>query len=165
MTHLKLSINHFLSIFYPLFRKWLPFQIYAYLAVGAANTLLNIVLFAVFYQLILPQAGIDLGYFTVASYTVALLLAFILTVPTGFWLSKFFAFRVEESSQKENGKQLGKYFLVVLQGLGSDYIILKALIVFAGLQPTLAKIISTVIVLTVNFLLQKYFTFKKKTWD
>jgi|GEM_PF-1061223 putative flippase GtrA len=158
---LKSFINFFLKLFYPIFKKWLPFQVYAYLGVGAANTLLNIVLFAIFYE-VLPKEGIVLFNQTIASYTIALIIAFILTVPSGFWLAKYFAFTGAEDNRKENQKQLGKYFLVVLQGLISDYLILKLLIVFTGMHPTIAKTLSTVIVLTVNFILQKYFTFRDK---
>lgn len=163
MTYkLKKGITFLLNIFYPLFRKWMPFQVYAYLAVGAVNTLFNILLFVVFYQFVLPQGQIAFLGLGLASYTIALVLAFILTVPTGFWLSKYFAFTEAEDNPKENTKQLGKYFLVVLQGLGSDYLLLKGLIIFTGMQPTVAKILSTVIVITVNYMLQKYFTFKAK---
>jgi putative flippase GtrA len=156
------SITHLLKLLYPVFKKWLPYQVFAYLAIGALNTLLNIVLFAVFYQIILPEPGITVNNYLVASYTIALMIAFVLTVPTGFWLSKNFAFIDAANNVKENKKQFGKYFLVVLQGLGSDYLIMKTLIVFLGIYPTVAKVISTVIVLTLNFLLQKYFTFKNK---
>lgn len=162
---LKDIITNLLRLLYPVFKKWLPYQVYAYLAIGAVNTALNIILFAVFYQFILPEPGITINNYMVASYTIALLLAFIITVPTGFWLSKNFAFNNSENNKKENKKQFGKYFLVVLQGLGSDYLIMKTLIVFMGIYPTVAKIISTVIVLTLNFLLQKYFTFKIKKTD
>jgi putative flippase GtrA len=130
--------------------------------VGALNTALNIVLFAMMYQFILPQPGITIKGFLVASYTISLLIAFMLTVPTGFWLAKYFAFDQTNTVSENKNKQLGKYFLVVLQGLGSDYLILKGLIVFFDMHPTVAKIISTMIVLTLNYLLQKYFTFKEK---
>jgi len=156
---LKRIINYFLELIYPIFRRWLPFQVYAYLAVGAGNTLLNILLFALFYEIIPVKELMVIG-FPIASYTISLGLAFILTVPTGFWLSKYFAFTDSVDNSKENRKQLGKYFLVVSQGLISDYLILKGLIVFTGMHPTVAKIISTVIVVTVNYLLQKYFTFR-----
>ena len=162
---LKKIINFFIDLFYPLFRRILPFQLYAYLAVGALNTVLNIVLFAVMYQYILPQSGMEINGILVASYTISLLIAFILTIPTGFWLAKHFAFNQEQSTPSGTNKtaaQLTKYFLVVLQGLGSDYLILKALIVFFDMQPTVAKLISTGVVLTLNYLLQKYFTFKMK---
>jgi putative flippase GtrA len=155
-------INFFLELIFPIFKKWMPFQVYAYLAVGAGNTLLNILLFVAVYQFILPQGDILFFGISVASYTLALLIAFLLTVPTGFWLSKNFAFTEAANNTKANRNQLGRYFLVVVQGLISDFVILKLLIEAGGLNPNLAKLLSTIIVLTVNYLLQKYFTFKTR---
>lgn len=158
---LSRSLDSFLYFFYRIFKKWLPYDVYAYLAVGGLNTALNILIFAVFYEWILPKQGIWILDFTIQSYSIALLLAFFATIPTGFWLSKNFAFKQAEEPLKKTPKQLFKYLLVVGQGLGSDYLILKSLVLFLEIEPTLAKLISTGIVLTVNFLLQKYFTFKK----
>jgi putative flippase GtrA len=110
----------------------------------------------------LPQSGVVIAGYVVASYTVSLLIAFMITVPTGFWLAKYFAFGRQDQNSQKSGLQLFRYFLVVLQGLGTDYLIMKGLIVFIGLYPTIAKIISTVLVLTLNYLLQKHFTFKVK---
>lgn len=158
---LSRSLDSFLYFFYRIFKKWLPYDVYAYLAVGGLNTALNILIFAVFYEWILPKQGIWILDFTIQSYSIALLLAFFATIPTGFWLSKNFAFKQAEEPLKKTPKQLFKYLFVVGQGLGSDYLILKSLVLFLEIEPTLAKLISTGIVLTVNFLLQKYFTFKK----
>ena len=161
MNLLVKAIDGFLHLFYPIFKKWMNYQVYAYLAVGAINTALNIFIFAALYEWVLPKAGYDIQGYNVASYTVALIIAFFATIPTGFWLSKNFAFKTETTSKKKTGFQFFKYFLVVGQGLGSDYLLLKAQVVLFDIEPTVAKIISTVVVLTVNFLLQKYFTFKK----
>ncbi len=151
------TIEYLLKLFYPFFKKFLPYQVYAYLSTGAANTILNIVLFALLYQWVLP-AEIMLAGFSVASYTISLLIAFVVTVPSGYWLASHFAFK--DGSSNGDAQQLMKYSLVVLQGLASDYILLKLLIIFFHLQPTVAKIISTMAVLTCNYLLQKYFTFR-----
>lgn len=159
---LKKIIQYFLQLFYPVFKKILPYRVYAYLAVGAANTALNIGLYTLLYRLIIPQPGVMIRDFLVASYTISLLIAFLVTVPTGYWLAKHFAFNTGANVPSQNFKQIGRYFIVVLQGLGSDYLILKGLIVFFNVDPVMAKIISTLIVLTVNYLLQKYFTFKMK---
>lgn len=161
ILQLNRGIENFLQLIYPIFRKWLAYDVYAYLAVGALNTALNILIFAVLYEFVLPKTGFDLAGYNIASYTVALIIAFLATIPTGFWLSKNFAFKSSSTNAKKTTKQLFKYILVVGQGLGSDYLILKVLILFLAMEPTLAKIFSTMIVLTVNFLLQKYFTFKK----
>jgi len=157
---MKTIIEYFLNLFFPLFKEKLSYQVYAYLAVGAANTVLNILIFALFLEFILPQNNVLFLGFSFASYTIGLLVAFFLTIPTGFWLSKNFAFINKTKTHIKVGGQIRKYFAVVLQGLCSDYLILKGLIIFIGLHPTPSKIISTVIVVTLNFYLQKYYTFK-----
>ena len=159
MRFVEQIISAVLKWVYPFFKNLMPYEVFAYLAVGAGNTLLNIFLFVLFYQVLLAEKMYAIFSFPFESYTVALIIAFVLTVPTGFWLSKTFAFT--SAPKKQNAKQLTKYFLVVLQGLLSDYLIFKFFIVVFGMHPTAAKIISTVIVLTLNYLLQKYFTFKK----
>lgn len=150
---LKRSIYKILNIFYPLVKSVLTFQIYVYLAVGAANTLLNIGLFAVLF-FILKHLDFALEIATVIS--------FLITVITGFWFSKNFAFTNSDNEKKQVQKQFLKYFLVALQGQFSDYLITKALVVFVLIDPIIAYFISTVIMLILNYFLQKYFTFKSK---
>jgi putative flippase GtrA len=157
--YLKKGIRATLYFFFPSFRNILSFEVYAYLAVGAANTVLNISVFALFCQFVFPESGIVINYYFIASYTASLIIAFLITVPTGFWLSKHFAFANKSGNA---GKQLWKYFVIVLIGLFSDYLILRCLVISFNIQPTIAKIISTVVVLTANYFLQKYFTFRTK---
>lgn len=156
------TLNSLLKWFYPLFRNLIPYEVYAYLSVGAINTALNILLFALFYQWVLPTGTINLGFLHPASYTLSLVLAFVLTVPSGYWLAKQFVFASKAPSSR-TPTQLLKYFLVVLQGLVSDYLVMKVLIEYGGVYPTLAKVISTFLILMLNFFLQKYFTFRTKT--
>lgn len=139
-------------------RQFLPFQVYAYLSLGAVNTLLNIALYILFYQFIFPKTDFLLYGLKIESYTLSLVIAFLLTIPTGFWLSKHFAF-VSKQKDKSTLKQMGKYVLVVLQGLLTDYLLLIAFILYISVEPISAKILSTLIVVCINFLLQKYFTF------
>ena len=155
---IKSLLQQLLNLFYPLVKKWLPFDVYAYLAVGALNTAFNIILFAVLYYFLPTQIQLAVMEISIKSYTLSLLLAFMVTVPSGFWLAKHLAFN--QTAHTGNGRQLGKYFLVVLQGLLTDFLLMKAMIELLHLHPTLAKIISTFIVLSFNYLLQKYFTFK-----
>jgi putative flippase GtrA len=155
---IKSLLQQLLNLFYPLVKKWLPFDVYAYLAVGAINTGLNILLFAAFYHFLPLQIQFGNSGMMIASYTVGLLLSFLATVPTGFWLAKNLAF--QQSANTESGKQLIKYFLVVLQGLLTDYLLMLAMIELLQVHPTVAKVVSTLIVLSFNYLLQKFFTFK-----
>lgn len=149
---LKKFILQVLNIFYPLVKKILPFQVYAYLAVGAANTVLNIGLF------IAIHSALDNHRLAVE---IATLFSFTITVISGFWLNKNFAFADAPNAQKENVKQFGKYFLVSIQGQFLDYLITKGLIVLLSINPVVAYLISTIVMLTLTYFLQKYFTFKK----
>lgn len=153
-------VNKSILFFYPLFRKFMTLQVFAYLFVGAANTFLNIAIFLVFNIFIITSPMMVSGLGSIQPYTINLLIAFMLTVPSGYFLAGTFAF---QSLEKRNHKiGMMKYFLVVLQGLALDYLFMKAGIEFLGLNSNIAKIISTVIVLTINYLLQKYFTFREK---
>ncbi len=145
-------------------KKLVPFQVYAYLAVGAANTILNIVLFAVCYWLLAAATGIYIAGLQLHTLAVeiATVISFVITVVSGFWLSKNFAFTDAGDEKKEKAKQFGKYFLVSLQGQFSDYLITKGLIVFLLVNPVAAYFISTLIMLLINYFLQKYYTFKTK---
>jgi putative flippase GtrA len=161
---IKKCIQQFLKLFYPIVDRFMSFQVYAYLAVGAANTLFNIGLFAGLYWYIFRSAsfiafGYDIQFLAVEIATVV---SFLLSVFTGFWLSKNFAFTDASNEKKEKAKQFGKYFLVALQGQFSDYLLTKGQIVLLKTDPTAAYLISTVIMLIINYFLQKYYTFKKK---
>jgi putative flippase GtrA len=161
---LKKFIQYFLDLFYPLFKKVMPFKVYAYLAVGAANTLFNIGLFTLFYLLIFHSTGLIVFGINlkILAVEIATIISFLLSVVTGFWLSKNFAFTDASNEKKETTKQFGKYFLVSLQGQFSDYLITKGLIIFLRIDPTIAYLISTFVMLVLNFFLQKYYTFKSK---
>jgi putative flippase GtrA len=148
---LKNFILRFLNFFYPLVKKVIPFRVYAYLAVGTANTALNIALFALLYLALSA---------TVFSVEAATIISFAITVVTGFWLSKNFAFTDASNEKKETNKQFGKYFLVSLQGQFSDYLITKGLILTLFINPVTAYFISTFIMLVINYFLQKYYTFR-----
>jgi putative flippase GtrA len=160
MNFFTIIIQRILDFMYPFFKRILPYQVYSYLAVGGINTAINILIYVLLYEVILPKEGVIINDFNIASYTIALMISFFITIPTGFWLSKNFAFKTQDDLTYKNNNQLFKYFLVVSQGLGSDYILLKVCIELFNIQPSIAKIISTIIVLSLNFLLQKYFTFK-----
>jgi putative flippase GtrA len=150
---LKHFIQQLLNIFYPIVKPILPFEVYAYLAVGGANTILNIGLFAALYLL---MADFSLAV------EVATLLSFCITVVTGFWLNRQFAFTNADQSEHALKQQFMKYGFVALQGQISSYILTKLMVLMLAWNPTVAYVITAVIILTVNYFLQRYFTFKKQ---
>jgi putative flippase GtrA len=153
---LKKLIWRGLNTIHPLFKNILSFPVFSYLVVGAANTLLNIGLFLLTFNFLQNNAGFQVPF----ALEIATIVSFGITVLTGFWLNKNFAFVNSDKDKKQVQKQFGKYCLVAMQGQFSDYLITKALVVLLLINGSVAYIISTVIMLVVTFLLQKYFTFK-----
>lgn len=154
-------INLILELLYPPFKRLMNFSVFAYLSLGAVNTVLNIALFALFYQVILIKSEYVIFGRPIESYTISLVYAFLLTIPSGYWLAKHFAFKTENSAS--TAASFIKYSMVVTQGLISDFLLMKLMIEVMDIHPTIAKVNSTVIVLTANYILQKYFTFKSAT--
>lgn len=146
------QVQHLIRYPYPLVKWLLPFNIYAYLVVGGFNTMLNIALFIISYQAIS-----DFRYALEVSTT----LAFGITVITGFWLNKYCVFDVKSLQGSPVRHQFFKYFLVSLQGMFGSIILLKFCTQFIGWAPVMSYFMTTVIMLSLNFLFQRYFTFRR----
>lgn len=131
----------------------MPFTAYTYLAVGAANTLLNIGLFILCYQVF---------FATSLAVETATVISFVITVISGFWLHKNFAFTDAGNDKKDIQQQFGKYALVALQGQLSAYLLTKGMTVLLKMNASVAYVITAIIMLTLNYFLQKYFTFRKR---
>ncbi|MFY7793564.1 MAG: GtrA family protein [Chitinophagaceae bacterium] len=137
---------------YPLFKWLLPFDLYAYLIFGGMNTMLNIFLF-----ILTHQAIYEIRYAVETATTIA----FGITVITGFWLNKFCVFDVKRSSESPVRKQFLKYFMVSFQGLLGSILLLKCCTDFLGWPPVMSYFITTLIMLSLNFVLQRFFTFRR----
>jgi putative flippase GtrA len=72
-------------------------------------------------------------------------------------LAKFVTFI---DSQIKGTKQLWRYAISVGGSIALNYILLKLFVEHFGMLPTLAKIITTFIVVAYSFIIQKFFTFK-----
>jgi len=149
----KNLLHQLLKFGYTFIRKLLPYQVYTYLAVGALNTLLNIALFISCYQILLS---------TSIAVEASTIIALVVTIFTGYWLQKNFVFTDASNADKENRKQIARYAIVALQGQLSAYALTKSMIVFLQLNASIAYVITTFIMLTLTYFLQKYFTFKKE---
>ncbi|HEX4957754.1 MAG TPA: GtrA family protein [Lacibacter sp.] len=146
-------IHLLLKFFYPVIKKLIPFEVYAYLTVGAVNTILNIGLFMLLYLMFSN---------TVLAVETATFISFFVTVLTGFWLQKNFAFTTAGNEKSDTRQQFMKYALVALQGQLSAYLLTKGMILLLHINASAAYVITSIIMLTLNYFLQKYFTFKKR---
>ena len=155
MTRLVTSVIDF---FYPPFRKIMPLQTFRYAACGGGNTLFDIFLYFIAYNFILQKQYIHLYSLTISPHIGALLLASSVSLLTGFWLMRTIVFN---NSSLSGRIQMLRYVLLVTVCFLMNYVCLKFFVEHLGFYPTIAKICTTVIVVSFSYLTQKKFTFKE----
>ena len=149
-----------IDFFYlPPFKKIMPLQTFRYAACGGSNMMLDILLFYVSFHYILHEHLLNLGFVTLKPYNAALGMAFCISCPIGFLLSKYIVFN---SSDLRGRIQLFRYILVVAINLLLNYSFLNIMIEMMHFYPTVARIFATAIIVTFSYLSQKHFTFRER---
>ena len=157
MRRLILGIIDFFYI--PPFARWIPLRTFRYIACGGFTTTVDICLFYVSYHFVLHEQMVHLPFVTVSAYIAAFLMAFCISFPTGFSLSKYVVF---PESQLKGRVQLFRYLLIVACCISLNYIFLKFFVEICHLYPTVAKILTAVVIACFSYLTQKNFTFRIK---
>jgi putative flippase GtrA len=137
----------------------MPLQTFRYAACGGFNTALDIVLFFISYNYILRKQIVHFSSFAISPHIASFIIAFVVTFPLGFYFSRYVVFT---GSNLKGRVQLGRYLLLVLACIGLNYMFLKVFVEQFHIYPTIAKIFTTVIVVTFSYLTQKHFTFRTK---
>ena len=153
------AILAFIDFFYPPFRKVMPLQTFRYAVCGGTNVVLDLALYYISFHYILHKEVLDLGFIAFEPYIAAFLIAFIITFPTGFLMSKYL---VWTASNLTGRVQLFRYFLLVMTNLLLNYVFLKLFIEYCYFYPTFAKLLTIIIVVAYSYTSQKYFTFREK---
>jgi putative flippase GtrA len=178
---MKNNIISVIDFFYPPFKKVMPLQTFRYAACGGGNMLLGFLIFTAVYHLVAAQhhAGVgfvsfnvlttrinnadvlmmDFGYIAFKVHSFALSCSSSVVFIVGFLLNKYVVFI---SSNLKGRIQLFRYFLSSVSSFCINYFLLQAFVIFLHLHPVLAQVIVTVIVVTISYFMQQYFTFKVK---
>jgi len=151
-------ILQFIDLFYPLFRRFMPLQMYRYAACGGGNTAFNILIYFLTYNFVLQKQVLNLGFIAFTPHIAAFLIAFCITFPIGFYLSMYVVF---QGSFLRRRVQLFRYFMVSMVCIVLNYIFLKLFVEQFGWYPTPSMIITTGIVVLFSYLSQRHFSFKK----
>jgi putative flippase GtrA len=154
---MKNTITSFIDFFYPPFRRFMPLQTFRYIACGGTNTVLDILVYFISYNFILKKQNIDFGFVTISSYISAFLIAFAVSFPTGFYLNRNVVFT---GSTLKGRVQLFRYFLLVAVCIALNYIFIKLFVEQFNIYPTVAKVLTTIVVISFSYLTQRHFTFK-----
>lgn len=152
--------NHITAIidfFYQPFKKWLPLQTFRYASCGGANTLLGFLLYTFSYKFIFREQVFNVGFYAFKPHIASLIFSFLINFPVGFMLMKYVVF---VDSNIRGRVQLFRYFFVFLSNLILNYFMLKVLVEVLDMNAILSQVISTVVVITISYLLQRHFTFK-----
>ena len=151
------KVLSFIDYFYPPFKRIFPKQTFRYAVCGGSNVLLDIFLFYISFHYIVKEKPLDLGFLVLKPYNAALIMAFCVTFPLGFLLSKFIVFH---GSYLKSRIQLFRYCLVVAINLFLNYALLNILVQYLHFYPTISKVFATVVIVTFSYLSQKHFTFR-----
>ncbi len=93
----------------------------------------------------------------ISPHIMAFLISFAVSFSTGYLLNRFIVF---PGSTPEGQGTIVPLLLLVLVCIGLNYIFIKLFVEQFHFYPTVAKILTTVIVVSFSYLTQKQFTFK-----
>lgn len=159
---MRIFIENILDLFYPFFKRFFDKTTFRYAACGGANTVFDIFLFFISYNFIFKKENLDLHLLVISPHIAAFLLAFLISFPTGFFLMRLVVF--QESSLK--GRiQFFRYLLTVSFSLFLNYLFLKIFVDKLHIFPTIAKVMTTFIVIGFSYVSQRNFSFKNVAHD
>jgi putative flippase GtrA len=156
---LKDKITLLIDFFYPPFRKFFSLQTFRYAVCGCSNLLLDIFVYYISYNFILKKQILDVEFFAFKPHIAALFMAFCISFPTGFLLSKYVVFN---SSYLRGRVQFLRYITIVAINLFLNYAFLKVMVEYMHFYPTVVRIFTTIFLVTFSYLSQKHFTFKSR---
>ena len=123
-------------------------EIMRYIVGGTVITIINITLYT-----ILVVFQMKIRWANLIALTIAKLL--------GFFINKYYVYQSKNNNIKSIGKEAGKY--IVARGFTGimDYFATVILIEFCNYPKFLTKYLITALVIILNYILGKYFIFKK----
>lgn len=146
-----------LDFLYIPFKKVIDRQTFRYIACGGGNTLMDILIYFISYHFILQKQIVHTPLISISPYIAAFMISFLITFPTGFLLMRNIVF---PGSSLRGRVQLFRYFMLVVVCVLLNYIFIKLFVEWFHIYPTIAKILTTGIVISFSYLTQRNFTFK-----
>jgi len=156
IRHIILAIIDFCHI--P-FARVIPTQTFRYLACGGSNTVLNIFIewFSINYLLHHEPTHL-FGNVVIAPEVAAWMIAFVISFPAGFILSRHIVF---PESNLHGHIQLFRYALVTISFILLSYLLVKFFATYVpGLNATVAYTFICIITAILSYISQRKFTFK-----
>lgn len=139
-----------------LIKKFLNKETISYLIFGVLTTIINIVVFW------FAERELALIMSEDAASLVGNVIAWVISVAFAFVTNKLFVFESKSMAFKVVMAELTGFVIARLLSLAFDEGFMFVAIVLLGMNSLLAKIISNVFVVIINYVLSKFFIFKNK---
>ena len=139
-----------------LIKKFLNKETISYLIFGVLTTIINIVVFWFAERELAFIMSED------AASLVGNVIAWVISVAFAFVTNKLFVFESKSMAFKVVMAELTGFIIARLLSLAFDEGFMFVAIVLLGMNSLLAKIISNVFVVIINYVLSKFFIFKNK---
>jgi putative flippase GtrA len=138
-------------------RGLLSKQTFRYAVCGGVNLVLNWLLYALLYDVVLGFDYLDLGVVYISRHIAALAITFPITLITGYLLQSRISFKGSPLGDKVSSV---RYLVTTLGSLAINYVCLKIFVEWAGLYAPAAQVITSLITIVYSYLLQKFWTFR-----
>ena len=132
-------------------------QTFRYAVCGGCNLVINWLLYALLYGVVLRFDYLDLGFVYISRHIAALAVTFPVTLFTGYWLQSRISFRGSPLGDKVSSV---RYLVTTLGSLAINYLCLKIFVELVGIYAPVAQIITSLITIIYSYLLQKHWTFR-----
>lgn len=154
---IRKTILAIVDAFYPLFKKFMPLQTFRYAACGGGNVILDIAIFTYCYNYVFKKHDVYIGSFVFKPFTISFFIAFCISFPLGFYLSRYVVWQETETRKRV---QAFKYFLVVAACIALNYFLLNLFVLEFHWWPTFARIVAAIFVILFSYLTQRDFSFR-----
>jgi len=157
---MRKAILRFIDFFYPPFSRWITPHTFRYLASGGTTALTGVIVFYIAYNFILKQQDVKIqGLPLITAPTAALIIETVVTLTIGFMLNKYLVFT---QSNLKGRIQLFRYGSIVATNFLLNLAMLKILVEAFNFYPSIAKLVTTLVIAVFSYFSQKHFSFKVK---
>lgn len=136
----------------------MPLQTFRYAACGGSNLVLNWLLYALLYDVVLGFDYLHLaGTLYISRHIAALAITFPITLITGYLLQSRISFAGSPLGDRVSSV---RYLVTTLGSLIINYVCLKIMVEWWSLYAPLAQVLTSLITIVYSYLLQKFWTFR-----
>ena len=156
LRHIILSVIDF---FHRPFSRWIDKQTFRYLSSGGSGAVLNNTVYYCSYHFLFREQDVHLPLTMVRAGVAALIVAFVISTPYGFIMSRYIVF---QESNLRGRVQLFRYLMTVTACAVLTYFFFPFFHYTCGIYATPASILTTLVVALFSYMAQRFFTFKVK---